>query len=73
MFPAGTEMQAVVIEVDKLNNKVRLSYKAALEKEAQAEYNEYIDSIKQSHKSASNLGSLGEILKAKMEEKKLSG
>ena len=70
MFPAGTEMKAVVIEVDTSQGKVRLSRRAALEKAAQAEFDEYRDSVKNARESSSGFGRLGEILKARMEEKK---
>jgi small subunit ribosomal protein S1 len=69
MFPSGTEMQVAVVEVDTANNKVRLSRKALMEKEVQEEYNEYMDSVKKAENSSGGFGSLGEILKAKMDEK----
>lgn len=72
MFPAGTEMQAVVTEVDKENSKVRLSRKAVLEKAVQEEYSQYIGSAKQESELSGGLGSIGEILKARMEEKKIN-
>jgi small subunit ribosomal protein S1 len=69
MFPAGTAMQVVVIEVDTATNKVRLSRKAAMEKTAQEEFDQYSDTAK-AESSGSSLGSLGDILRAKLEEKK---
>jgi len=73
MFPPGTEMQVAVIEVDSVNNKVRLSRKSVLEKAAQDEFNQYKKSVKNSTESSGSLGSLGDILKAKLEEKKKQG
>ncbi len=73
MFPPGTEMQVAVLDVDAANNKVRLSRKAVQEKTAQAEFNQYKESVKNSVESSGSLGSLGDILKAKLEEKKNQG
>jgi small subunit ribosomal protein S1 len=69
MFPAGTAIQAVVIEVDKVTGKVRLSRKAAMDKTIQEEFDQYRDMGK-GESSGSSLGSLGEILRAKLAEKK---
>lgn len=71
MFPPGTEMQVAVIDVDSASNKVRLSRKAVLEKSAQDEFNQYKESVKKSVESSGRLGSLGDILKAKLKEKKV--
>jgi small subunit ribosomal protein S1 len=68
MFPAGTEMKVAVIEVDTENSKVRLSRKAALDKEIEEEFNQYKDSVQPA--GSSTFGNLGDLLKAKMEEKK---
>jgi small subunit ribosomal protein S1 len=70
MFPPGTEMQVAVIDVDAANNKVRLSRKTVLEKATQDEFNEYKESVKNSSEPSRSFGSLGDILKAKLEEKK---
>jgi small subunit ribosomal protein S1 len=70
MFPPGTVMKAVVIEVDRDANKVRLSRKAVLEQEAQTEYEEYRNSVRKSEELTGGFGRLGEILKAKLDEKK---
>jgi ribosomal protein S1 len=61
-------MQVAVIDVDTVNNKVRLSRKSVLEKSAQDEFDEYKKSVKTSSESAGKL-SLGHILKAKLKEK----
>ncbi|MEC4676659.1 MAG: S1 RNA-binding domain-containing protein [Nitrospirota bacterium] len=73
MFPPGTEMKVVVIEVDTKNSKVRLSKKAVKEKEAREDYDKYVNSGSRADGSTGGFGSLGEILKAKLEEKKLTG
>ncbi len=72
LFPPGTEMPAIVIEVDKSSNKVRLSRKAVLDKEAQKEYQEYRNEVRKTEELSGGFGSLGEILKAKLEEKEKS-
>ncbi len=69
MFPPGTGMQVAVADVDSSSNKVRLSRKAVLEKAAQDEFEEYRESVKSSPGSG-RLGSLGDILRAKLEEKR---
>ena len=71
-FPTGAKVQAIVTEVDQGSGKVRLSRKAVTDNEAKQEYTQYADSAKQTE-STSGLGSLGDILKAKFEEKKKAG
>jgi small subunit ribosomal protein S1 len=73
MFPPGTEMQVAVIDVDTTHNKVRLSRKAVLEKAAQDEFAQYKESAKKSAESSRGFGSIGDLLKAKQEEKKNRG
>lgn len=73
MFPSGTELQVAVIDVDTANNKVRLSRKVIIEKAAQDEFNQYKESVRNSAAPSGSLGSLGEMLKAKLEEKKNQG
>ncbi len=70
MFPPGTEMLVAVIDVDTASNKVRLSRKAVLEKAAQDEFEQYRESARTSTESRGGFGSLGDILRAKLEEKK---
>jgi small subunit ribosomal protein S1 len=70
MFPPGTVMQVAVIDVDTVNKKVRLSRKVVLEKAAQDEFNQYSESVKNSAGSSEGLGSIGDILRAKLKEKK---
>lgn len=72
MFPPGTEMQVIVLEVETASNKVRLSRKAVLEKAAKDEYEQYRTSVAKAEGPSEGLGSLGEILKAKLQEKKLN-
>jgi small subunit ribosomal protein S1 len=71
-FPPGTKVQAIVIEVEQGSGKIRLSRKAVTDNEAKEEYTQYVDSAKQTE-SSSGLGSLGDILKAKLEEKRKAG
>jgi len=74
MFPSGSEMKVAVIDVDKATAKVRLSRKAVMEKVQEAEMTEYRETVKSINESSSSgLGSLGDILRAKMEEKAQSG
>ncbi len=73
MFPPGTGMQVAVIDVDTAAGKVRLSRRAVIEKAAQDEFQEYRESVKNSVGSSGRLGSLGDILRAKLEEKKRTG
>ena len=73
MFPAGSQIQSIVTEVDVANKRIRTSRKAVAEKEARREYDQYVDSAREASGSTSGLGNLGELLKAKMEEKRLHG
>jgi small subunit ribosomal protein S1 len=73
MFPSGTEMQVVVLDVDAGSNKVRLSRKAVTEKAAREEYDQYRASVKEAEAQSGGLGSLGDLLKAKMQEKNPNG
>jgi small subunit ribosomal protein S1 len=73
MFPPGTEMRVAVIDVDTAQNKVRLSRKAVLEKAAQDEFAQYKESEGKSVESSRGFGNLGDLLKAKLEEKKNRG
>jgi small subunit ribosomal protein S1 len=72
MFPPGTELRVAVIEVDTASNKVRLSRKSVLEKASQDEFDQYKDSVKTSEGTVWSLGTLGDILRARLEEKKNS-
>lgn len=71
-FKPGTKMQAVVIESDSGKNRIKLSCKALTEKADREDFDQYVDSSKVDSSSPKNIGSLGEILRAKMEEKNLS-
>lgn len=73
MFPPGTEMQAVVMEVDSESKKIRLSRKAVIEKASRDEFQDYLKSAKSDREPVGGLGSLGDILRAKIEEKKANG
>jgi small subunit ribosomal protein S1 len=70
LFPAGSPLQAVVLEVDHEQSKVTLSRRGVVEREEQDEFSRYRDKVRIETKSQS-LGLLGEKLKAKMDEKQL--
>lgn len=72
MFPVGSEMQTIVLEVDQEKGKVLLSRKGIIDKAEQEELKQYRDSLKEEEKSSNGLSTLGEMLKAKMEEKKIT-
>jgi small subunit ribosomal protein S1 len=72
MFPSGMEMQVAVVDVEAGSNKVRLSRKALTEKAVKEEYDEYVNSVKQAEGTSGGLGSLGDIFKAKLQEKNLN-
>ncbi|GBD98700.1 30S ribosomal protein S1 [bacterium BMS3Abin07] len=72
MFPVGSLMKAVVIDVDKKSGRVRLSRKAVEEKEVRSDLETYKNKVKEEHKSSDGMGSLGKLLKSKMEEKKIA-
>ncbi|MGD1075403.1 MAG: S1 RNA-binding domain-containing protein [Thermodesulfovibrionales bacterium] len=73
MFPPGTEMKVVVIDVDTGQGKVRLSRKNVLARVEQEEFEQYKNMQKGKRVPSSGFGSLGEMLKAKMEEKQKAG
>jgi small subunit ribosomal protein S1 len=73
MFTSGTAIQTVVVDVEQQSGKIRLSRKAVMDKKVTEEYAEYVGTVKQADGGSSGLGSLGDILKAKLEEKKLAG
>ena len=70
MFPEGSEMKVTVIEVDRETNKVKLSRKAAMDIAVKKEYDEYLTESRQADSSSGSLGTLGDLLRAKLEEKK---
>ena len=75
-FVPGAEMKVAVIDVDKAAAKVRLSRKAVMDKVVEEEVTQYRESVKTAigeSSSSSSLGSLGDILRAKMEEKAQAG
>ena len=70
LYPEGSEMKVTVIEVDRENNKVKLSRKAAMDIVVKQEYDEYLTESRQADSSSGSLGTLGDLLRAKLEEKK---
>jgi len=69
MFKVGTPMSVVVLGIDRENEKIRLSRKAALEITEKQNVQEYAPPNGKKGKEEPPLGSLGVILKAKLEEK----
>jgi small subunit ribosomal protein S1 len=72
MFPVGTPIQAVVLEVDHEQGRVSLSRRGVVEREEQDEFDRYRDKVSTETKSQP-LGILGEKLKAKLDERQLGG
>ena len=70
MFPEGSDMKVAVIEVDRETNKVKLSRKAAMDMAVKQEYEEYLTVSRQGDGSSGGLGTLGDLLKAKLEQKR---
>ena len=69
MFPEGSDMKIAVIEVDRESNKIKLSRKAAMDMAVKQEYEEYLTVSGQANGSSGGLGTLGDLLKAKLERK----
>jgi len=66
MFPEGTKMQVLVKAVDTEKGKISLSRIGLEEKVAQEEFKQYQDSVKSQERASGSLGSLGDLLKAKL-------
>ena len=66
MFPAGTQMQAVVVETDAKRNRVTLSRSRVDDKMERDTYQQYRDKTHEEEHASGALGSLGELLKAKL-------
>lgn len=70
MFTPGAIMEVVVLNIDRENEKIRLSRKAALALKEKKHAEEYIQAKPpEKEKKEEQLGNLGVILKAKLEEK----
>lgn len=69
IYEEGANIQAVVVDVDTKQRKIKLSNKGLLEKKEKTEIERSRNSIKDQDKSTESFGSFGELLKAKMEEK----
>lgn len=65
MFPPGTILQTIVIEVDKNRKRVTLSRNKVDEKMEEDTYNSYRDSVKKEEQATGGLGSLGDLLREK--------
>ncbi len=66
MFPSGTPMQVIVVEIDRKRNRLTLSRSKVDEKVERDTYEQYRDKTYEEEKSSGGLGSLGELLKAKL-------
>ncbi len=66
MFPFGTPIQAIVVEIDRKRNRLTLSRSKVDEKVERDTYEQYRDKTNEEEKSSGGLGSLGELLKAKL-------
>jgi small subunit ribosomal protein S1 len=66
MFPEGMKMQVLVKSVDADKGKISLSRSGMEEKVAQEEFKQYQDSVKSHERASGSLGSLGDLLKAKL-------
>lgn len=66
MFPAGSPMQAVVLAIDPIRNRVTLSRTKVDEKVELDSYSRYKDKVKEEERSPEGLGSFGELLKSKL-------
>jgi small subunit ribosomal protein S1 len=66
MFPEGMKMQVLVKAVDTEKGKISLSRVGLEEKVAQEEFKQYQDSVKSQERASGSLGSLGDLLRAKL-------
>ncbi len=66
MFPEGMKMQVLVKSVDADKGKISLSRVGIEEKVAQEEFKQYQDSVRTQERASGSLGSLGDLLKAKL-------
>lgn len=69
MYAEGDNVQAVVVDVDRKHKKIKLSRKRLMEKKEKAEVDRFKNSNREQDKTTGSFGRLGELLKAKMEEK----
>lgn len=69
MFPTGTAMTVIVTKVDPGSGKISLSKNLVGEKSAHADFTKYKEQAKTEEKSASGIGSFGELLQAKLKGK----
>jgi small subunit ribosomal protein S1 len=70
MFPLGTALQVLVMEVDQGRNRITLSRSGVDEKLEKEELSSYMNKAQQDDKTGSSLGSFGELLKAAMDKGK---
>jgi small subunit ribosomal protein S1 len=70
MFAPWSEIQIIVTDVDIEHGKVSLSRIEALKKLDMEEFRQYKDTLPQDEAPSHGLGRLGELLRAKMDERK---
>lgn len=70
MFPQGTALKVLVMEVDQGRNRISLSRSGVDEKLEKEELSSYMNKVQQDDKAESSLGSFGELLKAAMDKSK---
>jgi small subunit ribosomal protein S1 len=66
MFPPGTPLKALVIEVNPENGRIRLSRTKMDERIERVELEEYKKKVGEEERPSGSLGSLGELLKEKL-------
>lgn len=69
MFPAGTPLQVMVVEVNQDRGRITLSRSGVEERLEKEELTSYMKQTQQDEKESRSLGSFGELLKAAMDKK----
>ena len=70
MFPFGTVLQVLVLEIDLGRNRITLSRSGVDEKLEKEQLSSYMNQVRQDDKAGNSLGSFGELLKAAMDQGK---
>jgi small subunit ribosomal protein S1 len=68
MFPAGSPMKAMVLEVDPDRRRITLSRSKVGERTEKDDYSSYVVKAKDEESASKGLGSFGELLKASLEK-----
>jgi small subunit ribosomal protein S1 len=69
MFPFGTPLQVIVIEINQDRGRITLSRSGVEEKLEKEELTSYMKKVQQDDREGVSLGSFGELLKAAMDKK----